>query len=246
LTAELKKIASRAHVRAYGDVWLVDQREAPAPLDAYSLNEREPSFFQWLLFDPTEPHREVAAQPDPWSTWEWRTALGVDTPAPAGEPKDLDQLRIAHNIAIERGDETAAESLREKIEARLDRTVSLKYDTGLQLVGVRRIGGVQPRIEAWFDVARPFTADLEFDVRSNVERRAPLSLIPADTYDRDMSWPEPLPTKLWKPRYLYKTTTVLNHRIGIERYSGRWIPRDGGAFPHRVDNRPDTLLTILE
>jgi hypothetical protein len=149
-------------------------------------------------------------------------------------------------VAIERGDETAAEALREKIEAQLDRTVTLKYDTGLQLVGVRRIKGVQPRIEAWFRVDKPFTADLEFDVRSNVARRASLSLIPADTYDRDMSWPEPLPTKMWKPHGLYRTSTVLNHRIGVERYSGRWVPRDGGAFPHRADNRPDTLLAVIE
>jgi hypothetical protein len=180
-------------------------------------------------------------------TWEWRTALGQDAPVPTGEPKELDQLRIAHNVAIERGDQKAAEALREKIEARLDRTMSLKYDTGLQLVGVRRIGGVEPRIETWLAVDKPFVADLEFDVRSNVERREPLSSIPADTFDRDMSWPEPVPTKLWKPRHLYKTTTVLNHRIGIERYSGRWIPRETGSpFPHRVDNRPDTVLAVVE
>jgi 4-amino-4-deoxy-L-arabinose transferase-like glycosyltransferase len=247
LTADLKKIAAHAHVQAYGDVWIVDQREAPAPLDAYSLNEREPNLFQWLLFDPTEPHRAVGTQPDPWLTWEWRTALGQDAPVPTGEPKDLDQLRIAHNVAIERGDQKGAEALREKIEARLDRTMSLKYDTGLELVGVRRIGGVEPRIETWFAVDKPFVADLEFDVRSNVERREPLSLIPADTFDRDMSWPEPVPTKLWKPRYLYETTTVLNHRIGVERYSGRWIPRETGSpFPHRVDNRPDTVLAVVE
>ena len=85
-----------------------------------------------------------------------------------------------------------------------------------------------------------------FKVRSTVERSATLSLIPPDTTDRDMAWAEPIPTKLWKPGWIYVTTAVLNHRIGVERYSGRWIPRDGGPFPHRTDNRPDTVLTVVE
>jgi 4-amino-4-deoxy-L-arabinose transferase-like glycosyltransferase len=246
-TAEQQKIAAHAHVRVYGDVWLVDQREPQAPLDAYSLDEREPNPLQWLLFDPTEPHRTVGTRPDPWLTWEWRAALGQPVTLPATAPRDLEEMRIAHNAAIVRGDDATAEHLREAIDAQIDRTVNVKYDTGLKLVGVRRIEGVEPRVEAWFEVATPFTSDLEFDVRSNVERAARLSLIPADTYDRDMSWPEPLPTRLWKPRCLYRTTTVLDHRIGVERYSGRWIPRvKGEGFPRRPDNRPDTLLVVVQ
>ena len=247
LTAELQKIAAHAHVRVYGDVWLVDQREPPAPIDAYSLDEREPNPIQWLLFDPTERHRTVSDRPDPWQTWEWRRSLGQPTTLPDTPPKDLDEVRIAHNAAIDRGDEPTAERLREQIDAAIDRTLAVKYDTGVKLVGVRRLEGVEPRLEVWFEVTSPIPDDLEFDVRSNVERRARLSLLPPDTYDRDMSWPEPLPTKLWKPRCLYKATTVLDHRIGVERYSGRWIPRvKGETFPRRPDNRPDTLLEVVE
>jgi hypothetical protein len=44
---------------------------------------------------------------------------------------------------------------------------------------------------------------------------------------------------------IYKTTTILNHRIGVERYSGRWVARDGAAVPRRTDNRPDTVLVVL-
>ena len=247
LTPDLRKIAAHAHVRAYGDVWLVDQREPPAPLDAYSLNEREPNVLQWLLFDPTEPHRVVGAQPDPWVTWEWRKALGQDAPLPTGKPTDLDELRIAHNVAIDRGDADGARRLREAIVSQLDRRVTAKYDTGIELVGVRQIGGVEPRIEAWFDVSRESPADLQFEVRSNVERRAFLSLIPAEPSDRDVSWPEALPTRTWRLHCLYKTTAVLSHRIGVERYSGRWVPRDrSGGVPRRIDNQPDALLAVVE
>ncbi|HEY1697578.1 MAG TPA: glycosyltransferase family 39 protein [Polyangiaceae bacterium] len=244
---DLRKVASKAHLRIYGDVLLVDQREPPAPLDSFSLNEHEPNLFQWFFVDPIEVHRDVGTTPDPWTTWEWRSALGQDAPYPSGEPSSLDEVRIAHNAAISRGDFALAARWRTKLETYLDRSVTAKYDTGVTLIGIRVLGGVEPRVEAWFDVGtKGFPGEDEFDVRSDIERRATLSLIPVDTTDRDMSWPEPLPTKLWKPRCIYEATAVLNHRIGVERYSGRWIPRDGGPFPHRVDNRPDTILTTLD
>ncbi|MGD0528348.1 MAG: hypothetical protein ABSE49_24645, partial [Polyangiaceae bacterium] len=244
-TDDQRKIIGAAHVRIYGDTWLVDQREPNAPLDAYSLNEREPGLFEWLLFDPTEVHRSIGPAPDPWLTWEWRTHLGQDATPPTGSPVTMDEMRIAHNVAIASGDGVAAERWREKLEGMLDRTVTAKYDTGLALMGVRVIGGVEPRVESWFEVGKPFVGDDTFAVRSNVEKTATLSLIPPDTADRDMAFPEPLPTKLWKPGAIYVTTAILNHRIGVERYSGRWIPRDGGSFPHRTDNRPDTVLVVL-
>jgi hypothetical protein len=244
LTDEQRRLVAGAHVRVYGDTWLVDQREPSGPLDAYSLNEREPNPFQWLLFDPTEVHRTVVPTPDPWLTWEWRTHFGQNAAAPSGEPQTLDQMRIAHNVAVARGNAGEAQHWRERVEAQLDRTVTARYDTGLSLIGVRVPGGVEPRVEAWFEVSTAFAGDDYFAVKSSVERRAKLSLIPADTTDREMSWPEPLPTKLWKPHFIYVTTAVLNHRIGVEHYAGRWVPRDGSPFPHRADGRPDTLLTI--
>jgi hypothetical protein len=243
---EQRKLVAMAHVRVYGDVWLVDQREPKGPLDSFSLEQREPSVLEWFLFDTTEVHRNAAKTPDPWTTWEWRSHLGQDAPMPTGQPSTLDEMRIAHNAAVVRGDAAGAASWRQKIEAQLDRSMAIKYDTGLALIGVRVLGGVEPRVEAWFEVGKePFAGDAMFAVKSDVEKKSFLSLVPVDTTDRDMAWSEPLPTKLWKPHCLYKTTSDLNHRIGVERYSGRWVPRDGGAFPHRTDNHPDTLLTTL-
>ena len=242
---EQRRLVATAHVRIYGDTWLVDQRAPNAPLDAYSLNEREPGVAEWLLFDPTEVHRSVGASPDPWWTWEWRTHLGQDAAPPSSAPATLDEMRIAHNLAVSIGDVAGAERWREKVDAAIDRTVTAKYDTGLALIGVRILGGVEPRVEAWFEVGKAFAGDDTFAVRSSIERRSALSLIPPDTTDREMSWPEPLPTKLWRAGGLYVTTAILNHRIGIEHYAGRWVPRDGAAFPRRTDNRPDTELLVL-
>jgi hypothetical protein len=113
----------------------------------------------------------------------------------------------------------------------------------VRLLGVRLVKGVQPRVESWFECTGPFTADAAFNVRSSVEARAPFSLIPPDTIDREMAFSPPLPTKLWRPGFIYKTVTVLNHRIGRERYDGYWA--GGGVLPHRTDQEKLTRLALL-
>lgn len=241
---EQRKIAHDVHVRVYGDVWLVDQREPPAPLDAYSMNEREPNPFEWLLYGGTERMRTAGTDPNPWLTWEWRTHLGQDAPAPTGAPATLDQMRIAHNVAVSRGDAQGAETWRARIDAQIDRTIQSAFEPGLQLLGVRLTGGVEPRVESWFRVTAAPTADATFAVRSTIEKRAALSLIPVDATDREMAFPPSLPTALWKPGYIYETEAVLNHRIGRERYLGRWIGY-GRWVPQRVDGAPETSLAVL-
>ncbi len=51
---EQRRIAASAHLRTYGDVWIVDQREPVAPLDAYAVEEREPNAFEWLFYGGTD------------------------------------------------------------------------------------------------------------------------------------------------------------------------------------------------
>ena len=87
--------------------------------------------------------------------------------------------------------------------------------------------------------------DASFNVRSSVEARAPFSLIDPDPIDREMAYPPPISTKLWRPRFLYMTYAVLNHRIGRERYAGAWQSRDGSPAPRRADGKPDTTLAVI-
>jgi len=242
-----KKIAAAAHVRIYGDAWVVDQRDPQGPVDAYSMDEREPGFLEWLLLDGgTEPHREPGTVPDPWLTWEWRVHLGQEANPPSGEPRTLDEMRIAHNVAVARGEEARAEHWREAIDAGIDRSVTARYDEWVKLIGVRLIDGTQPRIETWFEVTEAPTGDAQFSVRSTVLAKARWSLIPKSTQDRDMALPPSLPTKLWKKGFIYRTETVMNHRIGIEQYLGRWSTRDGSPPPRRLDGRPETPLATIE
>jgi hypothetical protein len=235
-------------VNVYGDAWVVDEREPPGPLDAYALVEREPGPLEWLFYGGTEPMRSVGATPDAWLTWEWRTHLGqpAPPPSPAGEPRTLDEMRIAHNLAASTGDGAAAERWLRAIEGQLDVTRAADFTPGLRLLGVRVTGGVQPCVESWFErTGDAPLGDASFDVRSTVEARAALSWIPPDPIDREMAFPPSLPTKLWRQGLVYRTTAVLNHRIGRERYWGRWRSRDGGPAPTRVDGQAETTLAIL-
>jgi hypothetical protein len=244
LSDEQKGIAARTHVRAYGDVWVVDQREPAQPLDAFSLNERQPNAMQWLLYGGTEPVRSIGSLPDPWLTWEWRIHLGQPASAPSGEPTTLNEMRIAHNVAVALGDVAGSRRWRKLIDARLDRTETAVFDRGVHLVGVLETGGVEPRVESWFECVGPM-GEATFNVRSTVEARAPFSLIPPDATDREMAWPPSLPTKLWRTGMLYRTFAVENHRIGRERYWGYWASRDGSPAPHRSDGQPETTLAIV-
>jgi 4-amino-4-deoxy-L-arabinose transferase-like glycosyltransferase len=239
-----KKIAAAAHVRVWGDVWLVDQREAQAPLDAFAVEEREPGALEWLVQGGVEPVRRMSATPDPWLTWEWRTHLGQDAPPPTGEPVGIDAMRAAHNAAIERGDVMGAEALRERIEAQLERSVAARFDGGVRLIGVRVTSGVQPRIESWFECTAPLP-DAFFHVKATMEARAPLSLVPIDTTEREVAWQPTLPTGIWRPGFLYKTEAVADHLVGRERYWGYWMPIESASAPRRPDGRLQTNLAVL-
>ena len=112
------------------------------------------------------------------------------------------------------------------------------------MLGVRLTGGVQPRVENWFECSGPMS-EAAFNVRSRVEEREPFSLLAPDPTDREMAFPPSMATKLWKPGFLYVTQVVENHRIGRERYWGVWQPRDGSPPPRRLDGQPETTLVVV-
>jgi hypothetical protein len=232
------RVAKNTHVRVYGDVWVVDQRDRPAPLDAWSVQEKEPNLLQWLAYGGWEPVRELDGI-DPLRTWEWRVHLGVPTTLPPeGAGSTLDDLRIQHNAAVYAGATAAAQGLLAKIEAQLDTSAGTPFTQGVRLIGVRLTHGVQPKVEAWFVTDGGLPPDA-FHVRSTITARAWFSLMPVNPTDREMAFPPSIPTNLWRAGFIYKIDAVLNHRIGVERYWGAW----GG--PRRLDNQPETTLAVL-
>jgi hypothetical protein len=238
------RIAGLGHVEVYGDVWIVDQRKVQAPLDAWRIEEREPNPFQWLLYGGWEPVRRVGSAPDPLRTWEWRVHLKqspIAAPAEIDAPT-LDELRILYNVAVFDKADERAEHLRERIEAQLDRSVSVRFQQGIELIGVRVTSGAARRLETWFLASNPVASDLSFQIRARVQERARFSLIPPDTTDREVAIAPSLRTKLWKPQFIYKIDFDLNHRIGVEQYFGKWL---GDGAPQRLDGRSETALVTV-
>jgi hypothetical protein len=242
---EQRRIAGVAHVRVYGDMWVVDQREKLAPIDAYSLHEREPNPFEWLFYGGTEPTRSITPDPDPWLTWEWRNAVGQPGDVPAGTPSTLDELRIAHNIAVAQGHDAEAAKLLDRIQQELDVGTGTAYAPPvIRLIGTRLDGGVEPKVESWFECLAP-VGDWWFSVHSAVDAKDPWSLSEPDSTIRENAWAPLMSTKLWKPHFIYRERTVLNHRIGLERFAGAWQTRDGSPVPRRVDGKIDTTLVVV-
>ena len=243
---EMKALSTAHHLRFYGDVILVSRDDlAPAPLDAYSLHEREPGFFEGFFAYNTEPVRRVDDVPDPFLTWEWRDHLGQPTAPPTQAPSTLDERRIAHNMAIARGDAAGAEKLREEIETEIDRTHTAHFSGDHRLIGIRVTHGAKPTLECWFEAGGPTPGDTTFSVRSIVDKPKRMSFLPLDPTERDMAFPPSLSSKLWKKGYLYRIDVELKHRVGTERYVGTFVSRDGSPAP-LLQGAPRLDLVTLE
>ncbi len=239
----LANVLGTTHARLFGDILVVDTRQSQAPLDAFSFNEREPNLFEWYFVSGVEPVVNIA--PDPFATWEARTHYGQPANVPSQAPRSIEEVRIAHNAAVSSDDRARASQLRGQIEQLLDRTHATQFTQGVRLLGTRVTSGVHPKLQVWFEADGPTEGSASFAVHSKVERANRFSLIPADPTERDCAYPPLIPTKIWRPRFLYVIECSLYKRIGLERYFGTWIARDAHPAPSRLDGQPATDLAIL-
>ena len=219
--AEIREAASRYHVHAVGHLWVFDRMEAPAPLDGYALDEREPSLWQKIWLGPTEPIRSVRW--DPWVTWEGRSMLGQPATEPAAPPITTEQIRIAHNAALHRGDAAAAARYRQELASRFNRHVTAAYDGGTALLGeIQRLGA--RRSLTMFFLAGRFPGDARFSVHARVLSPPRFSTLPADPDDLEIAGPPGWPTSWWRPGEIYSLEAVYRKRPGTEVLTGSWVP----------------------
>jgi hypothetical protein len=233
-SADLKAAAARYHVHAVGSIWIIDRTQPAAPIDGFAVDEKDPSLFQSWAYGSTEPIRTV--RPDAWVTWEWRTLFGQSAPAPSGTPATTDDLRIAHNAALARGDAAAAAAARAELTRRFDLPVRARYEGGTELIGsiVHRTG--QRSITLYF-VAGRFQADARFAVHAKVLARPRFSNLPADPADLELYGAPAWPTTLWRPGHIYSIRIVYRRRPGPERYTGAWVNgprREGDPGPLEI------------
>ena len=234
--ADIKYAAANYHVHAIGSLWLIDRAEKHAPLDGYAMDEREPSWWQWLWSGPVEPVRSIRWSP--WVTWEWRTMLGQPTAPPTGAPATLDEIRIAHNAAIERQDDKTAAALRARLEAMLDLRRQAAFDGDTTLLGGIHHRGARRSLTLLF-VAGKFDTDSGFKVHAKVVRPPRLSTLPADPADLELTNGPIWPTTMWRKGHIYRFEVVYRKRPGTEVLSGAWSPG-----PRRADNTKTPLELI--
>ncbi len=225
--SELRQAAASFHVHAVGYLWVFDRLERPAPLDGYALDEREPTWAERWWLGPTEPIRSVRA--DPWTTWEWRTLLGQPATVPTTPPMTTDELRIAHNAALERGDTAAAARLRRALEARFNLPVSARFEGGTSLLGAVHRRGARRSVTLYFQ-AGTFPGDARFEVHAQVLAPPRWSTLPADPANLEIAGGPTWPTSLWRRGEIYSLEAVYRKRPGTEVLSGSWKPG-----PARID-----------
>ncbi|HSY40605.1 MAG TPA: hypothetical protein VLA79_13785, partial [Polyangia bacterium] len=220
-SGELQQAAAHYHVHAVGFLWVFDRAERAAPLDGYVLEEREPSLWQRWWLGPTEPIRSV--RPNAWTTWEWRKMLGQPAVAPTSVPTTTDELRIAHNAAVDGGDAATAARLRAALVARLNVQVTAQFAGGTSLMGAVHRTGARRSFTLFF-LAGNIAGDARFSVHAKVSTPPRLSGLPAAPENLEIAGGATWPTSLWRRGQIYSLEAVYRKRPGTEVLTGSWAP----------------------
>jgi hypothetical protein len=235
---------SRARPLIIDDLMLVDTRAGHGPLLGYRIEEREPTWFEWFVRGGVQPVRKI--RESAFVTWEWRVHFEQVYELPTADPRDLEELRIAHNVAIHQGNVARAKELRAQIEAALDRAPAAAFSGGHHLLGARVSGRANPKLETWFLSNGPIDTNAYFQVRSTVEAPLRFSLIPRDPAERDCGMPPALPSTVWRVGFIYRFECPTLHRLGLEHFYGSWVAQTAGtSTPSRVDGAPITQLIAI-
>ena len=239
-----KMFASGLHFDVVGQFLMADRVGPPAPADGYVFDVREPNAIEWYLSNGVDPIRTVRA--DAWYTWELRDLFGQSpNPAPAGEPQTIDQIRIAHNVALEGADLERADRYAAALTSQLATYVATKFSDGTELLGERFVPGVAPVLEVYFRAGGPTHDEDQFDLESYVERRPLLSLLAADEKVRTIGRPMFPSPREWKMGFLYASRTEIRKRPGQETYLGFFSGPDRAHPPTPLDGSNRIRLLTL-
>jgi hypothetical protein len=166
--------------------------------------------------------------------------LGQPAVVPSSAPATLDELRIAHNAALERNDTKAAAALRARLEAALDLRRDAAFDGDTRLLGGVHHRGARRGLTLFF-VAGKFDVDGHFKVHAKVVRPPRLSTLPADPADLELASGPIWPTTLWRKGHIYRFEIIYRKRPGTEVLTATWNPG-----PRRTDGagRPLELIRL--
>lgn len=241
---ERATLASQFHVVAVGPLVFVDRASSGAPADGYVLDVRSPGALDWYLegVDPV-----VAVRADPWITWELRDAFGQSpNPAPAAPPRTSEELRIAHNVAVEAGDVALAADIETKLVESLLVFPAVTFTDGTRLLG-EHVDGVAQMLDVYLAAeSGPSREDLDFQIQSSVQAKPRLSLVPRDTRARVLGPPMVIPPKSWKRGFIYVSRTAVPEYPGTQTVAGAFVGLDKGRVPKPRDGSAKVRLLTIE
>jgi 4-amino-4-deoxy-L-arabinose transferase-like glycosyltransferase len=238
--AGIQALVSRYAVRAYGSILVADLEAPHAPLIAFDLELVEPTAF--TRFFVSGSHALPRFRESPLLTWELREHLNQQpNPLPNAAPRSRDELRAAHNLALHRHDDPLAARLRNELLAGADLHVARRYGD-LSLLAARHVPGTSEFLEVYFMCHAPLTRDAKFTIWSEVEAAPIASLVPKDERRWDTGMPFAIPSSLFRPGFIYRSSTELLRRPGRERYLGTLRGAPGRHAAQQLE--PVVLLTL--
>ena len=155
--------------------------------------------------------------------------LGQPAVAPTSVPTTTDELRIAHNAAVDRGDAASGARLRAALVARLDVHLAAEFEGGTSLIGAVHRTGARRSFTLFF-AAGNIAGDARFPVHAKVTAPPLLSGLPAAPENLEIAGGLTWPTSFWRRGQIYSLEAVYRKRPGTELLTGAWSPG-----PRRTD-----------
>jgi hypothetical protein len=242
---EMRSWAANFTPEIAGPFWKIDRARPHEPLVAYRYVERLPTWWEAFFVTGTDAIRTIGPI-DPFATWEWRSSLNVTpNPPPSSAPSSFEEIRVAHNVALEGQDVGGARGLRDRLEDQLTERKETQWSGDVRLLGYRMEKGTAPIVTLLWEAGPHFVPfDGEFRVRSRIIRPPPLWASTTDFYEKEVAPKEALRPALWKPGFLYSQRFVVLHRIGEESYKGFFTGADRKSVPRPPSGDGIELFTF--
>jgi hypothetical protein len=220
---EQEALAAEFALTAIGPYLAVDREQARGTLAAFAVQRDEPTALQSYWVSSSHALREIV--PDPYLGWEMRERFGLlPNEPPSVPPANFEQIRVAHNIAVARGDSAAAERWLGQLLVGCDLTHATAFSDGDALLGTRLERGASLVFSAYFRASGPDPSEPDLMLHSSLVAAPSSSLVPRDAAVADVGMPFAIPASRWKPGYVYASTTEIIRRIGSERWYGAFRP----------------------
>jgi len=227
--AEQDTLASNFSSTVLGPFLAIDRAAPGGELRAFEVERIQPSALESYFVSSSHALRRIV--PDPFSTWEFKDRFDLTpNPVPAAPPKTFEQRRIAHNIAISRGDAASAAEHLEALLAGADRSHALDFGSGNSLLGTRLERGSSLVFSVYVRAAGADPSDPELSMHSTVTESPRTSLIDRDAALAEVGMPFTIPASRWKSGYVYSSVTEVIRRIGKERWTATFRTRNTGGL----------------